>query len=47
MAGKIGVFDDEEIEIAVRPPAALSVRPEEHHALWFAGAANPGDNFVQ
>lgn len=47
MAGKIGVLDNEEIEIAVRPSAAMCVRAEEHDAPWIAGAANPGDDLVQ
>lgn len=47
MAGKIGVLDNEEIEITVGPPTAMGVRAEEHHAPWIAGAANPGDDFVQ
>lgn len=47
MAGKIGVLDNEEVEVAVRPAAAMCVGAEEHDPLWIAGTANSSDDLVQ
>jgi hypothetical protein len=47
MTGKIGVLDNEKIEVAVRSPMAMGVRAEKHHAPRIADTANPGDDLVQ